>query len=257
MKKTLSLILICMLLVSSLLLTACDETTSKEPASSQVETTTTPPEDKKPAAPRVAVSTVNGMTATQLFEKFLDEYSNARTYDLSLDMDIKEDGERTKMYLEVKLGEDDLYMNIDMDDMKMKCWVVDGVMYVNMEDGQKLKKAGADIDEIFGEGFLEEALSKAFSEIDFSDYFELLEDVQLYSYKDEYYYKISLTDEEAERLGLGEQRHSETVYFDNQGKVKKIIMSYDDEKITIDIDGYGETVTVKPPADANSYTDAG
>ena len=252
MKKLLSIILLCMIFLGSFLLSGCKKPVSEE-ARKNEETTRSREQSESVSEPDTQ-KTLNGMTAAQLYENFINEYTNASTYDISLRSTVRADGAEMTALIDLKLGEDAMYIRSDVDDAEMECWFFDDVSYFNV-GGEKYKATGATVNDIFGEGFVEATLSSAFSGIDQAFYTEKLNGIELYSENGEYYYSLKLTDKEAEELEIGEKNYSETVFFDAEGKVRKIVSSSDSGEAVLMLNAYGDTVEIALPADHESYVE--
>ena len=238
----------CALSLSTLSLTACDDMLSKKPVSTETEAITDLPSDPEP----IAVKTVNGMSAYQLFGNFYIEYSGAKTYDISIKTDSKSTESPLSSSVDIKLSENALYINVEAENTKMECWFFEDAAYLNIA-GEKVKISGTTADDIFGKGFIEQTLGSALSAIDTTEYNKMLKTAQLYSYNGEYYYTLALTEEEAEKLGIEAQNFSETVFFNEQGKVKRVVDSSDSETVTMTLNAYDTPVSISAPADADSY----
>ena len=74
----------------------------------------------------VAVDTVNGMNATQLFEKFITEYSASTAYDIRISMKQTLDEETVTMSMAVMLTQDAVYYGMASEGSIVKIWIVDG-----------------------------------------------------------------------------------------------------------------------------------
>ena len=253
MKRILSLALALMLLIGSAFLVSCDENTDTPAATTTAATTAEVTEDSsaesKPATPPAPVDSINGMTITQLYERFIDEYTAATTYDVTIDSSIKADGVNVKYRYEAKMSPDAYYIKIVSDEITMESWIVDGVMYV--KSGEEKYKAPAVSED--GEsllGMVNELLGDAFSALDVDGYIKQIEELQLYSYRGEYYYEREMTEEECEALGV--EGATEKVYFNAQGKVTKRVCTDGVSNISATIK-YGQPVVIKAPADADSY----
>ncbi len=250
MKRNISLALICVFTLSSLLFSSCRkvDTTGDGQGSSSVTTVTTSTTEA-PAKP-VPVDSVNGMSAKQLMEKFLNDYTNSKSFDLAMTMTSVVDGTTTTERMETKLNDKDVYVYTTMDGGYMKVWCVDGVVYVDM-NGEKYK-ANTGIEDIFGDGFIDELLSSmptAFPE----EYMEKVKKAQIYSHGGEYYFSVTFTAAEAEQMGEGDEEYTETIYFDSTGKVKRMFAKTKDTSMTLIVNSYGKAVSITKPADADKY----
>ena len=184
MKKILIIAVACILTLSSFLFTACDKRTDD----SRSEQTTAQTQEKTEAEKPVPVQSANGKNGKQLFEDAIANYTTASSFDLSMTMETTEEGAKTVQKVEMKINESSMYINMDLEDQKMKMWFVDDVLYMEMDD-EKYKMSGASVEDIFGENFVEGILSELPSnESDTPDaYLKKLETAQIYSYKGIYY----------------------------------------------------------------------
>ena len=136
MKRLLSLALVLILIMSSILLVACDDKTD-EPAATTTAATTAVEDNggngggSEPADP-VGVDSVNGMTITELYRKFVDEYTTATTYDIVMDSRMKVDGVDAQYRYEAKMSPDAYYIKVVYDEITAEYWIVDGVIYAKM-----------------------------------------------------------------------------------------------------------------------------
>ena len=249
-KKILSIIFLCIIFLESFLLSGCNKPSFKPPR--QNEETTLPQDHTSPVSEPDTIKTINGMTVVQLYENFINEYTNADTYDISVRSSIHADGINMTSLVDLKLGENAMYIKADVADVEMECWFFTDYSYFNI-GGEKYKATGATVDDIFGEGFVEITLSSALSSIDQTVYLDKLNEIQLHFENGEYYYTLKLTDKEAEDLGIGTNNYSETVFFDAKGKIRKIVCSSDSEEVLILLNAYGDTVDIALPADHDSY----
>ena len=259
MKRILSLVLVLIMLMSSALLVACDKS-SDEPVVTTAAATTEPENenedggDNKPAAKPVEVDKVNGMTAAELYEKFYTEYLEAETYDVYMLAKL-EDEDDEEFYL--KRGVDSMYLNLMWDGDYGEYWEVDGVLY-GQADGEKAKITGGSLEDLFGSRMLDEMRLNMFYRENMEGYLARLADVKLYSYKGEFYYELTLTTEEIDELLVSyTETYTERIYFDAQGVLKRAIFVNDYTELTVTMNSYGQPVTVKAPADADSYVEYG
>ena len=78
----------------------------------------------------VPIALLNGMNATELFEKFVQEYSSAQTFDIEMTVKQSANGATVTSTVSVKLGEDALYYSMSLDGERKvmrKRWV--DIMY--------------------------------------------------------------------------------------------------------------------------------
>ncbi len=248
MKKIISAVLLCFVLLSSLMLSSCDDTREEAKATS--------------AAPLVLDNggsgteqpdLVKGKTPRQLAETFVKEYKSAKTFDISVVMTEEYDGESYTEQVDIKLSEEAAYVFMSMEDMKMTLWSVGGVTYVDM-DGEKYRSRDTSVDDIFGEGFIDSFLEGLPSEFP-EEYIKKLNLAKLEYSNGEYYFSVSITAEEAVQMDLGDEAYTETLYFNLNGKLTKIVDVGEDYTVTVKLNSYGEKITVTPPEDAASFED--
>ena len=252
MKRIISFILVCMMILGVLTLSSCVPIKKidgdAESTTTQGTTATTAPQEPVP------VDSVGGMGAKQLFEKFFEDFTNSKSFDFSASMTTTEDGKTVTENVEFKIDEGgELYMSMFMDGMDMKIWFVDGVVYVDM-GGEKYKSSNQDVDDIFGEGFFDEFISIAPDE-QYDAYLKKIEGAQIYSYGGLYYFSFSVTAEEAEQMGVGDEGYTETVYLKADGTITRIVDKSVTSSMTLNLNSYGKKVTITPPADPNSFED--
>lgn len=257
MKRIISLALICVMLTLSLLLTACDigndvitDTETKPVTEKQTETETETEVNTEP----VPVDSLGGKNPKQLFLQFYDEYTQSKGYDITVTSRTTEDGVMSNQTGTVKVNETSIYVYMKYDDEEMKVWYVDGIMYTEM-DGEKVKTSNSDIDDIFGDGFIEQISSTFPDKADLPQtYLDKLEKAQLYSYDGLYYCTVNVTDSEAQEMGE-EKGYKETLYFDANGKLKKAVDEAVDVYQCLVLTSYGTTVVINAPADAHNFKD--
>ena len=257
MKRIISLALICVMLTLSLLLTACDigndiitDTETKPVTEKQTETETETEVNTEP----VPVDSLGGKNPKQLFLQFYDEYTQSKGYDMTMTSRTTEDGVTSNQTVTVKVNETSIYVYMKYDEEEMKIWYVDGIMYTEM-DGEKLKTSNSDIDDIFGEGFIEQISATFPDKADLPQtYLDKLEKAQLYSYDGLYYCTVNVTDSEAQEMGE-EKGYKETLYLDANGKLKKAVDEAVDVYQCLVLTSYGTTVVINAPADAHKFVD--
>lgn len=252
MKRIISLLLVLILSLSMLFLAACDEDgkdKDTEPPATTVATTESVVTTAAPEEP-VAVEDLNGKTVKQLVETFMEEYSNAKSFDISMNMVETIEGETEEMDISFKITDTEAYVYMNMYGEKMSVWYVDGVVYVESSDG-KFKSEDVSVDDILGEDFIEEFTSFMPTEID-DMLAKKYDEAQLYYFKNAYYVTITFTDEEAEEMGADEA-YSETFYFDKDGKLRKMELVQGDNTATVILKSYGETVKIDPPENASEF----
>ena len=201
------------------------------------------PDDDKIPEGALPVDSVNGMNASELLDKFLTEYPKATTFDMETIVQQYVDGEMMTVISDVKIGANGIYFLMGAYDETVEVWAIDSTVYMNAGD-QKVKLENASIEDIFGEGMLESIISSAIKEMP-DMYYTLVENAQLYYYEDSYFFVISM---EFEGTSI-----TETIFFDETGKVICIIDETEDVYMIASINSYGEPVEVLPPEDADEY----
>ena len=250
MRKIVSVILVCMMTLSAFTLASCTAIKKVDgDLQTTVQTTTATTEQKEP----VPVDSVNGKGARQLLESFFDDYKNSKSFDLSMSMTTTEEGVTTTESVEIKLNDKEMYMAMTMDETDMKIWFVGGVMYVDMA-GEKYKTSTSDVNDMFGEGFVDELLSTIPTEFP-EVYMKKVGDAQIYSYKGVYYFTVTVSAEEAEQMEVGDEEYTETIYFNSIGEVVKIVDKSATYTMTLNINSYGKNIVIAPPVDANGFED--
>ena len=196
----------------------------------------------------VPIALLNGMNATELFEKFVQEYSSAQTFDIEMTVKQSANGATVTSTVSVKLGEDALYYNMSLDGESVELWMFEDISYLNY-NGQKTKQVGLKIEDFLGEGALEDALLSVISEIP-EAYYTNLAEAQIYYLNGLYFFTVML-----HQSGMG--MISEIVMFDANGNVVRIIDQTDELYMDYTVNGYGKPVEILPPADADSYVAEG
>ncbi len=255
MKRIISLALICVLTVSSLLLTSCDVDDEVLTDTEKVTDTETEPttETEAPAEP-VPVDSLGGKNPKQLFLQFYDEYSQSKGYDITVTTRTTEDGVTSNMTMTVKFNEASAYVYMKNGDDEIKVWYVDGISYTEV-DGEKYKTTESDIDDMFGDGFIDAVVEMLPDKADIPQtYLKKLDEAQLYFYEGLYYCTVNVSDSEAQEMGEG-KGYKETIYFDDNGKVKKIVDEAVDMYVSAVLTTYGKTVVINAPADAHKFVD--
>ena len=197
----------------------------------------------------VAVDTVNGMNATQLFEKFITEYSASTAYDIRISMKQTFGEETMTISMAVMLTSDAVYYAMAAEGSLVKIWVVDGTAYM-FSDGEKIKQTGVSIEDIFEDGTFESLIDSVVTDIP-DEYYTQLAEAQLYYYEGLYFYTITMFQADT---GMT----TEIVFFDETGTVVRVVDTADGISVTQTINAYGnKPVVITPPEDADQYIDAG
>ena len=247
MKRIISLALICVMLTLSLLLTACDigndiitDTETKPVTEKQTDTETETEASKEP----VPVDSLGGKNPKQLFLQFYDEFSQVSTYDMSALMRTAEGS----IFISTKNYSNATYTYMEYDGKKVKLWVMEDVLHI--EKNAELQQATqADVDEILssienilGESYMEllgENASTLPSKDDLpQSYLDKFENAQLYFDGQLYFCTIDVSDSEAQAMGEP-KGYKETIYFDANGKLKKIVDELGTIYICIEITALG------------------
>ncbi len=198
----------------------------------------------------VAVDSLNGMNATQLYEKFIAEYMSSGTCDIQVNSRQELIGVGTMMMsTTTKINENAIYYAMEMDGEVMEMWLIDGVAYINT-NGEKLKYEGVGVEDILGEGFLESIMGSLIQEVP-EEYYTALASAQLYCKDGVYFFTVTLS-----MPDMGIDSMTETIFFDENGKVISVIDSanglYSQSLVK-----YGVPVEILPPEDADAYIDGG
>ena len=253
MKKTFRIaLLLCLVLGTVFMFAACNKTpaTPEEttPEQTTPEETTSPDVTDGP----IPLETLNGMTAKQLYEAFIEEYFSSAQFDIELTIEqTNGDGVGLASSIATKIGENAVYYFLTvtdyMDEQPMEVWLIDDVAYVNSY-GEKIKRENiGSIDEILGEGALD-AVWGSFKQGLPQVYIDALEAAHLYFADDAYYYTITVPVGNMEYDSV-----TETVYFDENGKVIGVTAIADGYSMRATINSYGKPVTITPPTDADEY----
>ncbi len=196
----------------------------------------------------VAVDTVNGMNATQLFEKFIAEYSASTAYDIRISMKQTFAEETVTISMAVMLTQDAVYYGMASEGSIVKIWVVDGTAYM-FSDGERIKQTGVSIEDVFVDGTFESLIGSVVADIP-DEYYTQLAEAQLYYYEGLYFYTITMFQADT---GMT----TEIVFFDETGTVVRVIDQADGLSMDQTINSYGnKPVLITPPADADQYVDA-
>lgn len=207
---------------------------------------TTPNPDPNAPEGAVAVGSLNGMNATQLYEKFLAEYMSSQTYDIFISHQQLTDIGTLTMSTTTKVNEDSIYYAMEMDGELMEMWIIDGVAYINTY-GEKMKYEDVTVEDLLGEGFLESLLGSLLQDIP-EEYYTALSTAQLYFKDGIYFFTVTLSLPE-----MGIDSMTETVFFNENGKVICVIDSGAGLYSQSIIKTYGGPVEILPPEDADEY----
>ena len=266
MKKFLSIMLACWLVLFCLLTTACDSDTAGDPkgtdTTSESESTSESVRESESGAGTggggetntkpVAIATLNGMTAAQLYAAFLQEYMAAETVDFTRTIIEMEDGVTSTSATIVKADAKGCYVKKWNDATFTEVWSLNNTLYRN--DGtQKIRMDNTTIEALYGENYLKALkIDECYILSDSEEYEEKMATATIYSLNGEYYVTVSLTS--AELNGMAEDNFLvDTLYFNEAGKMIRIEEKIMGAKSTAVIASYGVPVTVTAPADADSY----
>lgn len=256
MKKILVIVLVCVLTLSSFLFTACDERVDNNSKKPSEETTGQPQNNTVTEENPMPVPSVKGKNARQLFEDAISAYTSSTTFDVSMSMETTEDGKTTTEKIAYKFTDTEMYFDIELDEQDMTIWFVDNTVYLEMDD-EKYKASNTSIADVLGEDFFDQLLAEFPTDI--SDipeaYIKKMEGSQIYSYKGIYYFSVTVTDEEAVEMELGEKGYTETIYFDANGAIKKIVAKDAESTMTVLINSYGKDVTITKPENADTFVE--
>ena len=253
MKKTFRIaLLLCLVLGTVFMFAACNKTPATPEETTPEQTTpeeTTPPTVTNDPLP---LATLNGMTAKQLYEAFIEEYFSSAQFDIELTIE-QTDGDDVVLASSIatKISENAVYYSLTMDGLMdgkpMEVWLIDNVAFVNSY-GEKIKRENiASMDEIIGEGALD-AVWGSFKQDLPQEYIDALEAAQLYHADGVYYYTITVPVSNMEYDSV-----TETVYFNESGKVVGVTGVADGYSMHSTVNSYGKPVTITPPTDADEY----
>ncbi len=259
MKKTLRMLLFSFLMIALILtVMACSEKPNTPNHQTTPEETTpreTTPEVTTPDTPKepLPVDTLNGMNATQLYEKFLDEYFSSVLFDMELN--IKQTEGETVVFassVAVKNNGVDVYYSLVIDGLMsgkpMEVWFVDGVVFIN-DYGKKTKAEGISIDTVIGEETLDKLWGSFMHTYDSpNEYTDALATAQLYCLNGVYYYTVTVPVSNMEYDSV-----TETVYFNENGKVVGVTDVADGYYMESIVHSYAKPIEILPPLDANEY----
>lgn len=203
----------------------------------------------------VPVDTVNGMTSLELLEKYFSDFTSSTTFDIEVTMVQTVGGEEVTIREIMKIGEDSLYIYIEMLGEATEMWYVDGVAYMRSGEN-KVKMEGISYEEFLGEGFWEGMLSALIREMP-ELYFAYVAESQLYELDGQYFFTVGFSMPEQDMLS-----YIESLYFDENGRVTSTFVYFTDSEgneytIAGIYNSYGEPVTVLPPEDADEYLTEG
>ncbi len=249
MKKTVSLLLALMLTVS--MLASCDDdaTAPSEDDNAHAPSQTTETVVNEP----VKVDDVAGMNAKQLFEniKTYMDFEKITDMEYSMNSTAMSGEQISTMRVELKLSGGKTYICTDTDGEMTEVYFVDSCVYANVQ-GQKVKYVDMTLEDFFG-GDIADLMNSAVEKISIPS--EKLDEAEIYSYRNEYYFTVSFTPEEAEQLGLARETCTVTYYFNRHGVLKKEVYDQKSLKQTAELHSVNKPVKITEPSDASEYTE--
>lgn len=194
------------------------------------------------------VATVNGMTPRQILDNFLAKYTSSKVFDIDITVQQVAEGTVATVREIVKISGTSVYVLLEMDGEEIEICVVDGVAYVNA-GGEKIKAGNTEVEDILGDGALEEMLTSILKDMP-QFYYTLVDEAQLYFYENTCFFMISL---DLSLVG-GEGMFTEIFFVDQYGDVIRIVDQTDGMYMDSIINAYGDKpVVITPPADADKY----
>ncbi len=247
MKKIISFLLVLMLTLG--VLASCDDEAAvpSEEDISRVPSQTTEPVVNDP----IKVDDVEGMNAKQLVEnmKTYMDFANITDMDYSMDSTLMSGEQISTMRVELKMSGGKTYICTDTDGDMTEVYFVDSCVYANVQ-GQKVKYVDMTLEDFLG-GDIGDLMSSAAGEINIPP--EKLDATEIYLYRNEYYFTVSFTPEEAEQLGLARETCTVTYYFNKHGVLKKEIYDQKSFKQTAELHSVNKPVKITEPSDAAEY----
>ena len=192
----------------------------------------------------IPVNDLNGMTVTQLFEKFINDYNSSNTREVQINSRYYNGTRYVTDSKYIKANGDDFYfLYVDLSNsgynfQTVEIFLVDDVAYIDYQES-KIKCYKDDIDVVWGENFMTPFIRALEQEVA-EEYYAALAKAQLYLKNGVYFFTISLPVPETN------YSYTQTVYFDKDGKITKIIeegTNWSDER-TIK---YDVPVEIAPP----------
>ena len=192
----------------------------------------------------IPVNDLNGMTVTQLFEKFINDYNSSNTREVQINSRYYNGTRYVTDSKYIKANGDDFYfLYVDLSNsgysfQTVEIFLVDDVAYIDYQES-KIKCYKDDIDVVWGENFMTPFIRALEQEVA-EEYYTALAKAQLYLKNGVYFFTIPLPVPETN------YSYTQTVYFDKDGKITKIIeegTNWSDER-TIK---YDVPVEIAPP----------
>ena len=194
--------------------------------------------------PSLPIRKLNGMNAAQLVEKAINDYNNSSTLEVQIKAHYYNG---TKYVTDLQCikrdGEDFYYLNEDCANIhsarRVEIFLLDDMAYIDYEQ-TKIKCYRDDIDVVWGEDFLDPFIYTLEQNIAK----EYLSKAKIYRENDVYFFSILVPVPETNLS------RTQTVYFDENGKITKIIdeVSYSVYEHTIKYD-----VPVEIASPGNKY----
>ena len=199
----------------------------------------------------VEVDGINGKNGRQLYEEYLKKIENATQLDICVFGTQLDDGKSEDIRFEMQIDGSSNYLSMLDGDGLAKIWSVDGMLYADMY-GEKYRAKGITVADVLGEDFLDEFFGEFISEVP-DEYLEKLEKSQMYMLDGEYYVTVELTAAEAKKI-LGEDvATKETLYFDENGALKRSESSSEKETVNLTINSIGMPLNITKPVDASTF----
>lgn len=189
----------------------------------------------------VAVDTLNGMNAAQLYKKFVNDFKSSSTCEIQINRTYFS----TKTSTTIKANENAFHYfskkTSEIDYYPVEFYLFDDFAYLRRET-YKYKCHRADVDDLFGENCIDSYMNAIIQEVPES-YYAALEDTQLYLKNGVYFFTVSLVVPEQDNTSV-----TETVYFDESGTILKIVNKNNDygKETNISIK-YDIPVVITPP----------
>ncbi len=249
MKKLISFLLVLVLTLG--VLASCDDDTAvpSEEDIFHVPTQTAEPVVNEP----VKVDAVAGMNAKQLIENIQTymDFAKITDMDYSMDSTLMSGEQISTMRVELKLSGGKTYICTDTDGEMTEVCFIDSCVYANVQ-GQKVKYVDITLEDFLG-GDIGDLMNNAAGEINIPS--EKLDAAEIYSYRNEYYFTVTFTPEEAEQLGLVRETCTVTYYFNKHGVLKKEVYDQKSFKQTAELHSVNKPVKITEPSDASEYTE--
>ena len=255
MKKTFKFtVLLCLTVVIMLAGVACKQepntpqTTTPTPTpTTPAETTTQEPIDPDMPEGAVLVESLNGKNAKELLEQFVEDFSNAESYDLDAAMSTTVEDIKFEQFIKLRVNSEELEMLLETDGIFYSVYFVDGMIYVNT-NGEKIKMPATDIDDMLGEDALGSLIEENGIGLEFSKAeLEAAANANIYLFQNRYVVTIHTFNEEEER------EETSMFYFNAEGELTSAACYFDGGFYMLTLTSYNKPVEIAPPADADEY----